>query len=163
LVTIGGDVSQDANKRILDIVRAGWHSHILLAAHKLGVFNLLKQQSLSANKLADSLQCDVLYITALLNSLVQLNFLKVSDGLYCGMELGNAVSDSTSPLSGYLNFHSELESSWAQLSNVIKSGKPHIKPLHKSTEEKDILNYMLAMDDLGREASVHLSSTLYIK
>jgi len=156
-------VDPDANQKIVDIVRIGWHSHILLTAHKLGIFKLLNEQSLSAKKLADTLQCDTRYITALLNSLVQLNFLKVVDDIYCNTEICKAVVAPNSPLFGYLNFHSRLESSWAQLSDVIKSGRPCITPLHESHEEKDVLNYMLAMDALGEEASVQLSSILDIK
>ena len=126
----------DTNQKILDIIRVGWHSHILLTAHKLGIFNLLNQQSLSAKELADTQQCDALYITALLDSLVQLNFLKVSDDIYCNTELGNAVSASNSPLFGYLNFHSRLESSWAQLPDIVKCGRPILAPLHESNKEK---------------------------
>ena len=156
-------MNSKASQKIFDIVRNGWPSHILLTAYKLGVFTQLNYKPLSASELAGVLQGNLRYMTALLDSLVQLKFIEVNNGIYNNTELGKSVAVASDSLCCYLGFHAGLESAWAQLPDIVKEGKPVTMPLHESDEERETLIYMLAMEALGKDAAVELASTLDIK
>lgn len=116
-----------AKKSLTDIAFAFKKSRILFTATELDIFNIISQDKLTVEEIADKTQSNVGSIKRLLNSLVAANILNKSDGFYCNSETSKVllVKDSKEYMGRILNI-SNVWNVWSHLTDAVIQGKPVI-------------------------------------
>jgi ubiquinone/menaquinone biosynthesis C-methylase UbiE len=111
---------------LLKIQSAPKAFYALNAAMELGIFELLAKGPKTAVAVADELKLNAHAAEALLNVLLALRFLLRSDGQYKLTPESRAylVQNSDLYMGLYLQITKKMEQSWAQLTEVVRTGQP---------------------------------------
>ncbi|MAD60620.1 MAG: hypothetical protein CMH49_03760 [Myxococcales bacterium] len=109
---------------LVSMATAYWNSATLIAAVKLGVFDVLAQGAQPLENIARTLKCDEIATDALLTALLALNLLEREDGQYSNTALSATylVSGQAQSLGGALLYNADVYPLWGQLSEVIQQG-----------------------------------------
>ncbi|MCC5847370.1 MAG: methyltransferase domain-containing protein [Verrucomicrobia bacterium] len=111
---------------LVDLASRYWQSAALNAAVSLGIFDLLATGAASAEDLAEKLDCSVLHLQALLDSLCGLEVLGKAGNQYRIPDDLQPLLDPASPdsLLAALKFNGDLFALWMRLPDCVRTGKP---------------------------------------
>lgn len=133
---------------------AGGHAEAraIQVALKLGFFEALQTQPLSAASLAAELHCDARATMLLANALVALGLLLGDSDAYSLTEASrkHLVESSPEYLGGMIGFDEALWSTWERLEDSIRNGTPARRPDMFQSRPEDTARFIRAMDSLVR-------------
>ena len=134
-------------------------SAVLLAAVELGVFDALAAGPLQADELAARLAASERGMSQLVNALVALGWLELSQGRFSVppevAELAGSGGDRS--LAAILRHHAHLLRGWADLASRVRSGSVDSPPARSADEH---FAFLMAMDDLARHRADLLWETV---
>lgn len=109
---------------LVSMATAYWNSAALIAAVKLGIFDVISSESRAVESIAEALGADPIAVDALMIALLALGLVERSDEKYQNTPLAQTylVSGQTHSLAGALLYNADVYPLWGQLSEVIKSG-----------------------------------------
>lgn len=145
---------------LLQKVHAAWEGRVILTAAELGVADALGGTALTAEEAAGKLGTDRRATEMLLDALVALGLAVKADGRYENTAVADEFFAAASPrcrIAG-LRHHAHIWKSWAQLTDVVKSGKPATEESDRSVEEYH--DFVRAMYDYGWERATELAGKL---
>jgi predicted O-methyltransferase YrrM len=143
---------------VLALVRGYQAACVSAAAADLDVFRTLGSEALAARHLALKLGTDLRGTTVLLDALVALELLDKENGAY-------AVPPSLGPLLGghdrgsvlaMVQHQANCLRRWAQLADVVRSGKPAVRHASIRGEEADNEAFINAMDNVSAPVAAGL-------
>ena len=148
---------------VFDVVRSLWVGHALLAAHELGILNLLWRTDLSTDEIADEFSLDLRGTRALVSTLRDLGLIEQGGDVNSLTPVGREAADPEGALSGYLAFHASLRPSWTELPDRLRrraTGKFHP---NCCDSPKLVESYLKAMEALGQPVADDLAKALNVK
>lgn len=109
---------------LVSMATAYWNSATLIAAVKLGVFDVIAQGSRSLEEISQALNCDSIATDALLTALLALELLERQDSQYINAPLASTylVSGQPQSLGGALLYNADVYPLWGQLAEVVQQG-----------------------------------------
>ncbi len=145
---------------LLQKLHAGWEGRVILTAAELGVADALAGEALTAEEAAGKLGADPRATEIFLDAMVALGLAKKADGRYENTAVADEFFAADSPqtrIAG-LRHRAHIWQSWAQLTDVVKSGSPATRESERSLEEYH--DFVRAMYDYGWERASQLAGTL---
>lgn len=111
---------------IMALSTAYWGSQTLLTANRLKLFDALVDDSLSASELATKLDADVRVVELLANACVALGLCEKIQDRYSNSPASSMFLSSSSPasLANAIHYSDDLYSTWGDLGEAVRSGKP---------------------------------------
>ena len=112
--------------KIMGLLHARWANQVLNSAIELGIFSVC-QGGMTSDQVAGKLSIDRKGARLLLDALVSMELLVRDKTTYKPTELASTYLVEGSPLylGSYILDKGELDQSWGQLTNVVRTGKPH--------------------------------------
>lgn len=155
----GGLASEREQRLALtQLTVAYWRSGVLFAALRLGVFDALAEQPLTAHAVAARCGAARDHMTRLLNACVSLQLLELVDGEYRNGRMASRflVASGEHYLGGWVKFMADFYGAWGRLDEAVRSGSPVQDGLARLTAGEDYTRHMmLAMHEYamgpGRE------------
>ncbi len=134
---------------------------IIIAAHKLGIFNKAITP-LSSKSLAASLKINPIALERLLTSLASQGYLVEFKGKYRNTLISNQYLNKKSPdyLGEYLNLLALTWNHWNSLSSTIKTGKPNKGMSLFSGNKEVIMQYYLTANEIIKQPAKELIEKL---
>jgi precorrin-6B methylase 2 len=141
----------DLAESLLESARAFQPACVLLAGAELDIFTPLSRGRLTAEKLARISRCDLRALTALLDALAALGFLKKQGEYYANIAGGDKFltqggSASVLPM---LRHQANCLRRWSQAAAVAKSGRPARKQASILGEKGDRESFIGAMNAIN--------------
>ncbi|MBF0383374.1 MAG: methyltransferase [Magnetococcales bacterium] len=140
-------------QEILNLMRSFQQPEVVMAAHKLGVFDALGDRVLGSFDIASRIGASVRGTTILLDALVGMGLLIKEQGNYKNTATGRAslCSDGNDPIINALNHIGELMESWRKLPESVISGRSN-KSEEKTFSKNPEVNssFIGAMAEIGR-------------
>ncbi|MEW5944647.1 MAG: methyltransferase [bacterium] len=142
-----------------------WVSRVIFSGNELGIFDALAGGALPAARVASKLRLSARGTEILLDALTALGLLRKSrDGRYGlgAFAIGHLVSGADGYMGNILMHGSDMWESWGALNSAVKTGKPIPKRGAPGSPEakKRVRNFILGMDDAGRDAASALAEKL---
>jgi predicted O-methyltransferase YrrM len=137
--------------KILGKARAFWEARILMTAAELDIFSLLVDAPKTAAQVSRELSSDRRSTEALLNALVALGLVVKTESAF-RVEPGfeRAFSSSTpETVLPVIRHMAQLWSSWGQLTEIVRRGKPGQSPAFLERDEESISAFIGAMHSIG--------------
>ena len=119
------DLTKPEPSNVLELLAAFRKSKTMFAAVELGIFDLLKTESLSSSDVATKLSLDISSTERLLNALVGLQLLENVDSRYINSEEATTYLTSDSPhrFTGYIRYSNQVAwKIWGDLEGAIREG-----------------------------------------
>ncbi len=115
----------DDPEQINELACTFWYSAMLRAAIKLGVFNLLQNQDLSSDEVAQQIGASPTYVSAFLESCVVLELLDRKGDSYGNSSLTSRylVKNKKEYVGDHALHHTNTWASRGRLDEIIKEGK----------------------------------------
>ncbi len=140
---------------VLDVARAFQPACVLVAGAELGVFDILSEQSMTAENLAGRLDTDVRATTMLADALTAMEFLTKDENEYSPATgiaelLTEAGPNSVRAMVRHL---ANCLRNWAQLAKVIESGRPAEYAASIRGPQADLTAFIEAMDEISRSVA----------
>jgi len=139
-------------ENILEAGRTFWLSRPILAAAELGFFAALAKRPAGAENLAERMETDPRATRMLLDALAAVGLLHKENGTYSVPEdLAPVLSeDSERTVLPMLRHQSHIFRRWAELPDVVRTGKPARAPEEKRSPE-EMKAFIGAMHVIGRK------------
>ena len=159
---MGGMAKQWTAEGVLELTRAFQPVCVLAAGAELEIFDLLSAGPLSAGGVAQKKQADERAMRVLLDALTALGLLEKQGDRYA---LAGGVGDlltqkgKSSVLAMVLHQANCLRR-WAELAEVVKSGKPGERRASVRGQAADYAAFIEAMDNISRTAAPQLVADL---
>jgi ubiquinone/menaquinone biosynthesis C-methylase UbiE len=150
----------DSFEELTDLLRAYRKSHVLFAAHELGVLDFINNKSVSCDTIAKELEISNDGLKRLLSALCAMGIVKKENENYSISEDYVPYLDSLSPdyIGDLINHEIHLNKRWTRLSESIKTGKP-VKKWDEPTNPADAQRFIKAMANMGhRNAPILLEN-----
>ncbi len=131
-----------------DLATGYWKSGVLSAAVKLQLFAAFENGPTSCNAAAQELGCSARHLEILMNALVSINVLTLSDGLYA---IEPSAQDYLSPtgsmsMLGALQYNNDLYPLWGMLDKCVTQGDQVIpKDNHLGFDPEKTKHFVLGM------------------
>lgn len=112
-------------KPVLDIIDGMRISKAVYAALELGVFDVLKENSLAIAECAEQLDCNPQALERLLDACTAAGLLEKRDGRYCNTQLASVYISRSSPntLAGYMLYANRIHwRLWEHLEDAVTEG-----------------------------------------
>lgn len=132
---------------------------IVGAAAQTGLFDAIKNNTLTVEELSDRTGCDQRAVWTVTEALVALEYLLNEDGrLRLTEEAYSTLYDRTSEnYAGFSFMHTyNLISTWLKLPEVLKTGEPAYKENIKEDPER-LKNFIVAMSHYARESAAQIA------
>lgn len=140
-------------KEIMDLARSFQKPEVLMAAHKLGVFDALGRERLFGTEVAERIDASDRGTVILLDALVGMGLLLKDEGQYRNTPAGrdNLCRGGSDPIGHALDHGLGLMETWRKLPESVKSGRTN-KPPEESFSENRSKNaiFIGAMAEIGR-------------
>lgn len=140
-------------QEILDLMRTFQKPEVVMAAHRLGVFDVVGEERLSGSEVAAKIGASTRGTTILLDALVGMRLLFKEEGSYYNTPAGrdNLCREGSDPILNALNHVGELMESWRRLPESVVSGRT-IKSEEKKFSNNPEVNasFIGAMAEIGR-------------
>jgi len=151
-------------ERILELAHGYWASSCLLAANKLGIFNVLEAGPRDAHQISKEIGGDLRATTILLNALVALSLLEKEGNLYKNRNLTSRylVTGRPEAITNLLLHSYDLWEAWGNLAQVVKKGRP-ATDWEESFLRRDpqrVAHFIKAMDEIGGPSAAELARRL---
>lgn len=145
---------------ILEMARGFQPACVLAAAADLDVFDLLRDQPLCAEEIADRLESNSRGVTILLDALTALGVLDKQEGRYALPPGADEFLTSTGRRSvlAMLQHQANCLRRWAELGRVIKTGRPADRTPSIRGEAADLAAFIGAMDNIGAPIAAQVVS-----
>lgn len=143
--------TQDWNPGTLfQLAGSYWQCFTFHTAVKLDVFTLLDDGQLSAEEMVHRLDTDQRATTMLLNAVTAMGFLTKDGEKYANTEAATTFLSQSSPqyLGHIIQHQNHLVSSWAQLPEAIKNGRP-IRYVATDDDEERRESFVRGMHDVA--------------
>jgi len=135
--------------RLLGVSGSYWQACTLHAGVELDVFTLIGTDTMSADQVAEALECDARGISMLLNALSAIGLLVKKQGRYANTDVSMSLLVKGSPrYVGYMVMHHHhLVEAWSHLDQAVRTGKPvRETPVH---DEEEIQSFLMGMFNLA--------------
>lgn len=146
--TGGGD-----GRALMAMSHAFFSSQILFTGVELGVFEALALKPAAPAELARRLRLNARGADALLHALAALGLLRKRGGRFSPSEIAlqHLVPGRPGYMGNIIRHSSNLQASWAQLPEVVRTGKPAKRPYESGTRaaRQATRNFILGMADLA--------------
>ena len=111
-----------------ELARCFWYSSILRAGIKLGVFDLLENETLTSSEVADRISAAPGYVGAFLDSCVALDLLEKPGDDYINSPLASKflVKGKREYVGDHALHHTNTWALWGRLDEIIKEGKTQL-------------------------------------
>ena len=115
-------------ERVNELARCFWYSAILRAGIKLGAFDLLENNSLTSDEVAQQLEASPRYIHAFLDACVVLDLVEKQGDKYTNAPLasGFLVKGKQQYVGDHALHHTNTWALWGHLDEIIKTGKSQL-------------------------------------
>ncbi|MBF0380063.1 MAG: methyltransferase domain-containing protein [Magnetococcales bacterium] len=140
-------------QEILDLMRTFQGPEVVMAAHKLSLFDAIGKKSLSAIDISHKIEASVRGCTILLDALVALGLLLKNKERYQNTPVGlkTLCSDGDDTIINSMNHINELMESWRRLPESVLSGHTNKKLDLQFSENSEVnRSFIGAMAELGR-------------
>ena len=127
-------------------------AQVVFTANRLGLFSCLEQQSLTAEEIALTLECDHRGIRILCDALTSLSLLVKIENHYRNSDISQKylLPDSPHSRTAITHHNAVLYETWGQLFDVVKTGNPVNRDSLPSNLHADEKSFAAAMADLAR-------------
>ncbi len=138
-------------QQILDMMGGFRPACVLGAAAEIDVWTALADESLTAEQLAERLECDLRALTMLLDAVVSLDLLEKHESRYhTPKELRPwLVENAPETILPMLRHSISISRAWAQLAWVVKAGIPTPKPASIRGPMADRASFIAAMHSIS--------------
>ena len=115
-------------EHVNELARCFWYSAILRAGIKLGAFDLLEDNSLTSDEVAQQLEASPRYIHAFLDACVVLDLLEQLGDRYANSSLAAKflVKGKQEYVGDHALHHTNTWALWGRLDEIIKTGKSQV-------------------------------------
>ncbi len=140
-------------QEILDLMRTFQQPEVVLAAHRLGVFDAIGIESLNGVDVASRIKASRRGTIILLDALVGMGLLLKVAGCYRNTEVGRVAlcSDGSDSIINALNHVEELIDSWRRLPESVVSGRSNKLEDRKFSNNPEVnAAFIGAMAEMGR-------------
>jgi predicted O-methyltransferase YrrM len=117
-------------KRLMDLSTAYWGSQALFTANRLGIFTLLANGPMTADRIAAALNTTPRSTALLLDACEGIGLLDSTDGNYANSALASALLVPGGPtyMGEAIMYGEAMYKGWGDLVESVKSGKPSVQP-----------------------------------
>jgi ubiquinone/menaquinone biosynthesis C-methylase UbiE len=138
-------------------------TRVLTTAVELDIFTSIARGQATLEDLARASSCSARGLAMLLNALTALNYLEINSGRYSLPPVSTYLT-KTNPhyIGGYLLFNTAASwSAWAQLSEVVRSGKPVRRPVQGEDSDPEFFSQLVqSLYELNADAATAAASAL---
>jgi len=136
--------------KVLEMARSYQSACILAAAADLDLFGLLDKSPLTADGVARTIDSDTRATTVLLDALAALGLLQKREGVYTLEPTARAflTPDGSRTVLAMTQHHANCLRRWAQLTQVVKRGRPAERTSSVRGEDADYAAFVGAMDNV---------------
>jgi SAM-dependent methyltransferase len=153
-------------RRIGEMLTLSRAARALTSAVALGVFDALADSSLTADRLAQQLKSNPRNTRVLLDALVSLELLAKAGEVYSNTPMGKRylVSGGPESLANNLHYQELLAPAWAQLPEIVRSGKPAVALGDLLSKNPAFTReYIRGMIDISKRPAAELASQLDLR
>jgi hypothetical protein len=137
--------------KLLELSDSYWSTCTLHAAVKLDLFTPLSAEPLTANDLAEKLQCDPRALAMLLNALTALGLLEKNGAAFLATEFSLQFLSKLSPeyLGHIIMHHHHLMAGWGNLDQAVRTGAPVRQRSSHEQDESSRESFLMGMFNLA--------------
>jgi SAM-dependent methyltransferase len=146
----------------MEMVNSFRISRIILTAHELNIFTLMKDGPVSSQMIAGTLGTDERATDRLMNSLVPIGLLKKSGALFSNTDFSNRFLIQGQPgFMGGLTHLSQLWKTWSTLTEAVKAGTSvAMKQSIAGREETWVESFIAAMHSRALQQAKEIAAVL---
>jgi len=147
-------------KKFNDTLTAYRQTALLLAGHKVGVYEAIGKSGAGAKEIKEKTGTSLNSMTRLLDALVGIEILERKNNIYYLTQPQYLLKDSPSSQIPVLEFEEKLMKSWTELDITIKSGMKNFEVKSDEEYKQDLNTFLGAMNSAAHVRSRELWDTV---